>query len=387
LLLPLAQVTERSLLEGLDALEQHDSQALQQRIFHRVVDTYRLSISSIIYDVTNTYFYGKRCPLGKYGHDKDGVKGRPLIQIGLAVAKNSGIPIAHQVFPGNIHDAKMFQDFVTTLRHCRIAKGLIVYDRGIASAQNLKSINELHWQTLCGLPIRGQLAHKVRAVAARQAFIQLANRVRVNKTVFYARLQPYALAEVPGTLAICFNEQMRRDLRESRYDEILHAQELLRRRQTIKAGLEKYFGRGQVLRQERVREAEQFDGYTCLFATGPLRQDEMLRIYFDKDLVEKAFQTLKGVARLQPIRHWLYNRVTAHVFICYLAYLLLALLQYRLRPLAITATEALTELETMYKVYLRDAQKGFQISRVVTLTKKQELILRTIDRKLLKPSV
>jgi hypothetical protein len=41
----------------------------------------------------------------------------------------------------------------------------------------------------------------------------------------------------------------------------------------------------------------------------------------------------------------------------------------------------------MYKVYLRDAQKGFQISRVVTLTKKQELILRTIDRKLLKPSV
>jgi hypothetical protein len=38
----------------------------------------------------------------------------------------------------------------------------------------------------------------------------------------------------------------------------------------------------------------------------------------------------------------------------------------------------------MYKVYLRDARRGFQISRVVALTKKQEDILKTIDRSLLK---
>ncbi len=38
----------------------------------------------------------------------------------------------------------------------------------------------------------------------------------------------------------------------------------------------------------------------------------------------------------------------------------------------------------MYKVYLRDAKHGFQISRVVTLSKKQEAIFKTIDRKLLK---
>jgi hypothetical protein len=37
----------------------------------------------------------------------------------------------------------------------------------------------------------------------------------------------------------------------------------------------------------------------------------------------------------------------------------------------------------MYKVYLRDAKHVFKLSRVVALTKKQETILRTIDRKLL----
>jgi hypothetical protein len=67
-----------------------------------------------------------------------------------------------------------------------------------------------------------------------------------------------------------------------------------------------------------------------------------------------------------------------------LAYLLLALLQYRLRKTDFTAESALLELGTMYKVYLRDAKNRFQLSRVVTLTRKQELILKAIDRSLLK---
>jgi hypothetical protein len=78
----------------------------------------------------------------------------------------------------------------------------------------------------------------------------------------------------------------------------------------------------------------------------------------------------------------LYNRVIAHVFICYLAYLLLSLLQYRLAKLDISAEEALLELETMYTVYLCDQRKGFQLSRVVTMTKKQQSILKGVDRKL-----
>ena len=38
----------------------------------------------------------------------------------------------------------------------------------------------------------------------------------------------------------------------------------------------------------------------------------------------------------------------------------------------------------MYNVYLRDARKGFQISRTLTLTKRQEAILKAVDRSLLK---
>jgi hypothetical protein len=46
---------------------------------------------------------------------------------------------------------------------------------------------------------------------------------------------------VKGTLAICFNEQQKKDLHESRYDEIIAAQKLLGENKPIKAGSDKYF--------------------------------------------------------------------------------------------------------------------------------------------------
>jgi len=93
LLLSIEKVTERRLLEALDFLEQQDATHFQQRLFQQVQSVYRFPVSAVIYDVTNTYLYGKKCPLGKPGHDKEGVLGRPLIQIGLAVTKDHGIPI------------------------------------------------------------------------------------------------------------------------------------------------------------------------------------------------------------------------------------------------------------------------------------------------------
>lgn len=387
MLLSLTEVTEHRLLNALDSLEKHDPQILQRTIFQRLRDVYHVPVEGIIYDVTNTYLYGKRCPLGKLGHDKEGVKGRPLIQIGLAITKNGGFPICHKVYDGNIHDARTLQDFITHLREYKIRKGVIVFDRGIASAQNIRDINKMKWNVVCGLPIRVGLAEFVRAFIARNKIVQIANRIRLNKTIFYVMTIPYAIEGTKGTLAICFNEQQKRDLHESRYDEIINAQKLLAKGKAIKPGLEKYLSSSAEILDKVVHCAEEFDGYSCIFSTRAIGKEDIIHLYFDKDIVEKAFRTIKGIARLQPIRHWLYNRVKAHVFICYLSYLLLSILQNRLKKIGVSAEEALTELESMYKVCLRDSKKGFNVDRVVTLSKKQEVILKTVDKRLLKCSV
>lgn len=385
MMLSLESLTEKRLLNALDSLEKMDSQRLQKEFFEAVKKKYRLKVSGVLYDVTNTYLYGKKCPWGKLGHDKEGVKGRPLIQIGLGVTKAEGIPMFHKVFDGNIHDAKTLQDLITSFRQYRIRSGLIIYDRGITSAKNVHDIKELGWNTLCGLALRGKLKELLRPLIAQNEFIQIENRIRLNKTVFYVVTTPHEIGGIGGTLAVCFNEQQRKDLRESRYDEILNAQKLLSKGKTIKPGLAKYFNKDGGLIKKKLQEAEEFDGFSCIFSTQKrFSKQQMVRLYFDKDLVEKAFRTMKGITRLQPIRMWLYDRVAAHVFICYLAYLLLSLLQYRLRKTEVSAEEALRELATMYKVYLKDPKKGFRIGRTVTLTKKQEMILRAISPRLLK---
>jgi len=83
MLLDLDDLTEHRLLMALDALEKQDPTELQRNIFGRVHTQYKTSNSGIVYDVTNTYFCGDKCELGMMGKDKDGVKGRQLIQIGL----------------------------------------------------------------------------------------------------------------------------------------------------------------------------------------------------------------------------------------------------------------------------------------------------------------
>jgi transposase len=384
MMLNLEGITEQQPLKALDSLETQDAEDLQRQIFASVRQHYRLQDSGIVCDVTNTYLYGKKCPLGKEGKHKEGVRGRPLVQIGLAVTKEAGIPVFHKTFDGNIHDSRMFCDVISSFgRYDLKPGGLVIYDRGITSGRNILDVKKLKWDTLCGVAFNPKLERVWRQTLGAGHLEEYDRYVPLNDSVFYVVTQRYRMGGVEGRLALCFNAQQKRRLKESRYHEIQDAQALLNDGESIKEGLQKFFDKYKRLIPSQLAEAEEFDGCSCVFCTRPLSQEEMVRLYFDKDLVEKAFHTLKGITNLQPIRHWLSKRVKAHIFICYLSYLLLSLLKYRLKDIKVSPQAALRELDTMYKVYLRDPQKGFTISRVVTLSKKQEVILKAIDKKLL----
>ena len=383
-LLKLDGLTEKRLLAALDSLEALDAPAVQRQLFESVCQHFHIKPAGVIYDVTNTYLYGKNCPLAKAGHDKEGVKGRPLIQIGLSVTQNEGFPLFHKVFDGNVHDARTLQDLITHFGTYGLAPGLFIYDRGIVSNRNLRDIKALGWDTLCGVPLREPLKEFWRPKLKSQTLVQLDHRHRVGRSVFYALSKSYSMDGVRGDLALCLNEQMQRLSRESRYDELVAAEKLLAQGKTIKPGLERFFDRRGHLQRDVLEKTEKWDGYSCLFSTKALPMDQRLKLYFDKDVVEKAFRSLKGITQLRPVRCWLADRVHAHVFVCYLAYLLLSILQYRLRELDLTAERALEDLATVYKVYLRDTKNRFQLSRVVALSKHQENILKAVNPALLK---
>jgi hypothetical protein len=167
----------------------------------------------------------------------------------------------------------------------------------------------LRWKVICGIPLDKQLKEMLRHLKETKNFSEYRHRVKLNKTVFYVVSLRHSIGGVRGKLAFCFNEHLQKEIKESRYDEISNAQKLIADGKTIKPELEKFFGKDKRLLKNRLDEAEEFDGYSCIFTTAKLSDEQLVRTYFDKDLVEKAFQSLKGVVKLRPIRHWLYNRV------------------------------------------------------------------------------
>jgi len=213
MLLNLDGLTESKLLMALDFLESKNIEKLQKDIFKNVKSFYKLSFFVLIYDVTNTYFCGKKCSISQFGKDKDRVSGRPLIQIGLGVTFNQPIPIFHKVFEGNIHDSKTLRDIVTTFQNYNIRHGIFVFDRGITSKVNLYEIKKiLKWDVLCGLTLNLSLKKTLRTIIKTEKIVQYSNRIRLKNAVFYVIEKEYTHGEIKGKIAICFNEQSKKDL-------------------------------------------------------------------------------------------------------------------------------------------------------------------------------
>ena len=69
---------------------------------------------------------------------------------------------------------------------------------------------------------------------------------------------------------------------------------------------------------------------------------------------------------------------------CYLSYLLLSILKIKLAKIDITPLQALREVNTLYKVYLKDKKKNFKFKKIIALNKIQEKIVKAVGKNLLK---
>jgi transposase len=379
-LLDITQVTYKKLVEAIDSLQGMDGDKVQERIFSRLKDTLALSPSGYFYDITNIYFYGVCCPLAKKGQNAEG-RNQPQIQIGLAITKEDGIPIFHKVFEGNIFDSKTLPDILLHLKGHEINNVCIVWDRGVSSKLNIREAKGMGFDVLCGLALKTGLKEVVDSVLAED-IVSIRYRVRLRSATFYVKKQRYEVEGIKGYIAVCVNEKQRQAIRERRYDEVDQALKLLKDNKAIKAGLRKYIKYNKI-NHRALQLAERYDGISVIFSTRNLSGEEMVKGYFKKDRLEKSFRCLKNFLEMDKVRFWLANRVRGHIFICYLAYLLLSVLEYRLKESGMSAVNALESMESMYKIYLTDQKSKNKFVKIVTLSKKQEEILKKINPLLL----
>jgi len=350
--LKLPAVDEDDLYAALDWLRARQG-AIEQALARRHLQAGQL----VLYDVTSTYFEGRRCPLAKRGHSRDGK--RDKLQIVFGVLTNAaGCPVAVEVFDGNTGDPKTVTTVLTKVRQrFGLERLILVGDRGMLTAarirEELVGVAGLAWITALRAPAIQALVHS--------GALQL------------SLFDQQDLAEIthpdyPGErLIVCKNPLLAAD-RARKRQELLAATERdlagiatavqratrpLRGAAAIGLRVGKVLGRYKVgkhftlditdhaLRYQRDEAAiateAALDGLYVIRTNVPadgLPAPETVRAYKRLAEVERAFRSLKTVdLHVRPIHHRKADRVRAHVFLCLLAYYVEWHMRQALKPL------------------------------------------------------
>lgn len=331
-------ITTKKLYNSLRKLNDISFEDIEEKIYQNFLK-YEKEKKAAVIDVTDTYFEGKGNN-DKKRRGKDN-KVRHLVQIGLAVSLDNGFPIFHNTYPGNLNDMQIMRDMVSRLEE--MGNKAILVDRGMLSTQGLNALFALSCQVIAGIKKTKTIKEKYISQINREEIYSLKNRVKlVNTSVF---IKSFKTAK--GEIIIVYNPDL----------------EVIKKNINFEKGID---------------NKESFIGYSVIFHNTNLSPKYVVKKYFEKDVVERAFKQLKGVLNIRPIRVWLKEHVNGHIRVCYLAYAILALLQYRVKKLNISGTRALDLLKDGYKIELYDKKSKFSWDLTVDLQPKQKKILDAI---------
>jgi transposase len=118
---------------------------------NRTTELFELQDRIILYDLTNTYFEGRKLnsELAMFGRSKEKRSDARLITLALVV-NVEGFVKHSKIFRGNISDPQTLETVITGLSHCTQAgHPLIVMDAGIATQDNLNMLGSKGYDYLC----------------------------------------------------------------------------------------------------------------------------------------------------------------------------------------------------------------------------------------------
>jgi transposase len=124
----------------------------------------------------------------------------------------------------------------------------------------------------------------------------------------------------------------------------------------------------------RLRDGKCFIFTTDFEKTAP----EVISQYFGKDDIEKIFNCFKSWLELQPVRHFEEGHIDVYIFICYLAYLAIALYKNQISANGWEGVrEGLDEMGRIRKTTLTIG--GEEIEKLTVFTKEQKEIMKKLD--------
>lgn len=336
--LGIKDVSTKELYESLTDMEDAEFDKIDFGI-HQIFTKHDDSIDVAVIDVTDTYFEGDSEEIRRR-KGKDG-KVKKLLQVGLAVSFKKGFPLFHKRYQGNLSNIQIYKDMALELKN----RGMnsVIIDRGMMSPENLQMTLALQLKVIAGLKKTPTISSQFLSRISRDEIYSLRNMVKLKNTEVFINTFEYG----DGKLIAVYNpslEVMKKQLNFNRDVDVI----------------------------------DPFIGYSLIYHNTNDLSSEIVRKYYDKEIVERAFRQIKGILNLRPIRVWLKDHVEAHIKICYLAYAILSFMNYRLRKIGISSVDALNSLKHGYKVNLRIEKDNFEWALYVPLEPKQKKMLKAL---------
>jgi len=151
--IPAEKIYENRLYRCLDKLLLCKDD-LQRHLKERLGSLFTIKYDLFLYDVTSTYFEGEHegSELCKRGYSRDSRPDCKQVCIALVVTKE-GLPLGYEVFAGNKHDSTTVDEIVSKMELLYgMADRIWVMDRGMVSDKNLGLLRQNGRRYIIGTP-------------------------------------------------------------------------------------------------------------------------------------------------------------------------------------------------------------------------------------------
>jgi Transposase len=279
-----------------------------------------------------------------FGKSKDYRGDLPQTVIAMAVTRD-GIPVRCWTFPGNTQDQGIIRTIKDDLGAWNLRRMVWVADRGFASAANRAYLTRGGGHYIHAEKLRHTNAEAAAALARPGRYHPVAGNLRV-KEVLVGPGGGSADGVRAERFVICHNPEAATRDRAVRQRLIAHLEGLTagsdtwtktRRDELVgtlktKPGLRRYLRRTKngLLRIDHTaarREAHLDGKWLLRTSDATLTPDDLADAYKQLIAVERGWRDFKGPLGLRPVHHYREDRIRAHIQLCWLALLLIRVVE------------------------------------------------------------
>ena len=333
----------------MDAIESLESE-IQKQAFN-IVCKFSGEIDCFFFDVTTLYFESViQDEIRDFGFSKD--QKYHSVQIVLALVVDAqGMPIAYEVFKGNLAETKTLVPVLENLRNrFSINNVTVVCDRGLASKPNVNALQDAHFHFVIATKLRS-ISKKLK-INDLSAYSLLPNQETIPdeeknlvRTMEHPQYKDTLLIATYSPKRARKDKEDRDRLVEKLKKKLQNSSDETAIKKVISNGGYKKFtnvkdGSLLTINEKAIEEDAKWDGFhgIAVSNSSKLTIEQALGRYRDLWHVEEAFRIAKCTLKTRPIFHWSPKRIKTHVLLCFMNLFLERFMELLLRQNGIFLT-------------------------------------------------